>query len=197
VTRHAGALPLAPPEKEWKYLESRAFATRYVLAAHWLESCRSILEIGGSETPIDHFLTGTHDSVVVLDPFIREFHSDTLGGRPCDVSHVRARFQDVDWHIPAESDFGVVMLGLEIQGLEDHHYKVLYRLINQAKVTIIEFPPSWNPSREQFERIKCNTDTNVAIRITLDLEGNDFGDLSNSWPPRCHREIYVLVPRNR
>jgi hypothetical protein len=196
VTRHADTLPLAPQEKEWKYLESRAFATRYVLAAHWVKSCRSVIEIGGSRTSIDSFLTGSHDSVLVLDPFIREFHGDTLRGRPCDVSYVRARFQDVDWHLPAGTDYGLVMLGLEIQGLEAYHYQVLYQLINQARVTVIEFPPSWDPSREQFDQIRNNTKTNVAIRIKLDLEGNDFGDLSNSWPPRCHREIYVLVPCN-
>jgi hypothetical protein len=78
--------------------------------------------------------------------------------------------------------------------LEPHHYTTLYQLINHAKVTVIEFPPSWAPSREQFEMIRNNTQTTVTFRTTLDLEGNDFGNLENSWPPRCEREIYVLEP---
>jgi hypothetical protein len=195
VTRHPDAVPLAPGPKEWKYLESEAFATRYALAAHWVRSCRSVIEIGGCQTPIDQFLTGNHDSVLVLDPFIREAQSDTLGENPCAVSHVHARFQDVDWHIPDDAEYGLVLLGLEIQGLEAHHYEVLYQLVNQAKVTVIEFPPCWAPSVEQFERIRKNTNTNVAMHIALDLDGNDFGDLSNSWPPRCRREMHLLVPR--
>ena len=195
VTRHADAQPLSSGGREWKYLESTAFSTRYVLSAHFVKSCRSVIEIGGAKTPIDNFLTGTHDSVLVLDPFIRENRFNTLNGKPCRVSHVRAKFQDVDWQIPAAADYGLVMLGLEIQGLEPHHYGELYRLVNQARVTVIEFPGSWSPSREQFEMIRNNTNTSVTFRTRLDLAGNDFGNLENSWPPRCDREIYVLEPR--
>lgn len=192
VTRRDDAVPLAPEGKEWKYLESPAFTTRYVLAAHFVAPCRSVIEIGGSKTPINHFLTGPHEQVIVLDPFIRESHSDSLNGKPCTVSHVRARFQDVNWQISPDADYGLVMLGLEIQGLDSHHYQKLYRLIEQARFTVIEFPLSWEPSREQFERIRSNTNTRLSCQIALDLEGNDFGDLSNSWPPRCDRRIYVL-----
>jgi len=195
VTRRADAVPLAPEGKEWKYLESRAFTTRYVLAGYFVDSCRSVIEIGGAKTPIDLFLTSDHDNVLVLDPFIRESRSNFLRGKPCAVSHVRARFQDVDWHIAKGADYGLVMLGLEIQGLEPHEYQTLYRLVNQAKVTVIEFPPSWGPSGEQFEMIRGNTDTKLTLQIDLGLEGNDFGDLENSWPPRCDRKIYVLEPR--
>ncbi len=195
VTRRAGARPLAPEGKEWKYLESNAFVSRYVLASHWVAPCRSVIEIGGARTPINLYLTGDHSSVLVLDPFIREHRQGTLRGKPCDVSHVRARFQDVDWHIPAGADYGLVMLGLEIQDLDEHHYRILYDLIDRAKVTVIEFPPSWAPSREQFDRIRSHTKTRTALQTILDLEGNDFGDLSNSWPPRCQRAMYVLVPR--
>jgi len=195
TTRHADAQPLSPSGPEWKYLESAAFSTRYVLSAHFVRSCRSVIEIGGAKTPIDSFLTGTHDRVLVLDPFIRENRFNSLNGKPCRISHVRARFQDVDWLVPREADYGLVMLGLEIQGLEPHHYRELYRLINQARVTVIEFPGSWSPSREQFELIRTNTNTSVTFRTKLDLEGNDFGNLENSWPPRCDREMYVLEPR--
>ncbi len=194
VTRHEDATPVEPSEKDWKYLESEAFATRYVIAAHFVEPCRSVIEIGGSKTPIDLFLTGHHDSVIVLDPFIRESRRAALNGRPCAVSHVRARFQDVDWHVPDGADYGVVMMGLEIQGLEPQHYERLFQLVSQAKVTVIEFPPSWEPSQKQFDLIRSNTKTKVALQMKLDLEKNDFGDLTNSWPPRCDRMIYVLEP---
>jgi methyltransferase family protein len=195
VTRHPGAIAVGPAEKDWKYLESKAFATRYVLAAHFVAPCQSVIEIGGSKTPIDLFLTGHHDSVIVLDPLIRESHRSELNGKPCEVSHVRARFQDVDWNIPAAADYGMVMMGLEIQGLEPHHYEKLFQLITGAKVTVIEFPPSWEPSRKQFEIIKSSTNTRVTFQTQLNLENNDYGDLTNSWPPRCDRMIYVLEPR--
>ena len=194
VTRHDDALAIGPADKDWKYLESKAFAARYVLAAHFVANCRSVIEIGGSKTPIDLFLTGEHDSVVVLDPLIRESRRSELNGKPCAVSHVRARFQDVDWNVPPNADYGMIMMGLEIQGLEPHHYQKLFQLINGAKVTVIEFPPSWQPSRQQFEMIKSNTKSGVTLQMLLNLENNDYGDLTNSWPPRCDRMIYVLEP---
>ena len=197
VTRRADVQPVGPAEKDWKYLESEAFATRYVIAAHFVAPCRSVIEIGGSKTPIDLFLTGQHDSVVVLDPFIRESYRTALNGKPCAVSHVRARFQDVDWHVPEAADYGLVMMGLEIQGLAPHDYETLYRLVNGARATVIEFPPSWEPSRKQFEMIEANTNTKVTLQMKVDFEGNDFGDLTNSWPPRCDRLIYVLEPTGR
>ena len=179
----------------WSYLEGRAFWLRYVLAANFVKDCSAVIEIGGAKTPVDLFLTGDHNSVIVLDPFISESYSNTLHGRPCSVSHIRARFQDVDWLIPPGTGYALVMLGLEIQGMESHHYNVLYELINQAKVTFIEFPTSWDSSRQQFERIKINTQTKITFHAKLDLQGNDFGDLQNSWPPRCDREVYVLEPQ--
>lgn len=194
VTCHPGARPLAPAVKNWNYLESEPFATRYVLAAHFVAPCRSVIEIGGAKTPIDLFLNGEHDSIVVLDPYIRESRRTRLNDRPCAVSHVRARFQDVDWQVPPAADYAIVMMGLEIQGLGPDHYAELYRLVNGARVTVIEFPPSWEPSREQFEKIKSNTNTKIALQLKLNLEHNDFGDLTNSWPPRCDRMIYVLEP---
>lgn len=195
VTRRADAVPLAPEGKEWKYLESRAFTTRYVLAAHFVDLCRSVIEIGGAKTPIDSFLMNEHDQVLVLDPFIRESESNSLRDKPCVVSHVRARFQDVNWYVSDGTEYGLVILGLEIQGLESQHYETLWRLINQAKLTVIEFPPSWGPSCEQFEMIRSNTDTKLTLEMDLGLEGNDFGNLENSWPPRCDRKLYVLEPR--
>jgi dienelactone hydrolase len=194
VVRRSGAAPVTPAGKGWKYLESPAFASRYVLAAHHVRACPLVIEIGGSATSIDQFLTGDHESVLVLDPFLRESYADSLRGRPCRVARVRARFQDVDWHVPPEAAYGLVMLGLEIQRMEPHQYEVLYRLVTGAPVTVIEFPPSGPPSREQFEPIRRNTRTRLTFQARLDLEGNDFGDLSNSWPPRCDRALYVLEP---
>lgn len=194
VTRLQDAPPMPPPNKEWKYLESRAFATRYVLAAHFVRQCRSVIEIGGAKTPIDQFLTGEHDAILVIDPLISERHQRTWQGRACAVSHVRARFQDLAWTIPPGADYGLVMLGLEFQGLAPEHWETLVQLINRARVTVIEVPRSWAPSAAQFEMIRAQTSTRVTFQAKLDLDGNDFGNLENSWPPRVDRTIYVLEP---
>ena len=48
--------------------------------------------------------------------------------------------------------------------------------------------------RAQFARLLANTRVSERVRVSLDLGGNDFGDLTNSWPPRVEREIHVLDP---
>lgn len=194
VQRKQDTPPAAPPEKEWKYLESPAFATRYVLAAHFVRQCRSVVEIGGAKTPIDQFLAGDHDAILVIDPLIRESHQEVWRGKPCLVSHLRARFQDLEWSLPPEAEFGLVMLGMEFQGLAEQDWQTLFQLIERARVTVIEFPLSWEPSRQQFQSICAHTATRIALRAALDLDGNDFGNLENSWPPRADRTIYVLEP---
>ena len=193
VVPRAAATPFVPG-KPWKYLNSTAFEARYVLASHYLKPCRSVIEIGGAVTTIDRFLTGDHESVIVVDPSITPGESDTLHGARCRVSHVKAQFQDVDWVIPPGADYGLAMLGLTLMGLEAQHYSVLYDLVDRAKVTVIEFDPLWEFPRQQFERIRDGTRTRVALQLKLDLRGNDFGDLEGSFPPRGERALYVLEP---
>jgi hypothetical protein len=194
VIQRRAVEPLATGKKSWKYLQTRAFSTRYVLASHFLGACRSVIEIGGSVVSIDQFLTGDHESVTVLDPLIRDDCKDSMRGRPCRVTHVGARFQDVDWVIPHGADYGLVMLGLELVGLGPRDFSALYELVNRAKRTVIEFASSWSFSREQFEMIRANTRTRVTLKVKLDLGGNDFGDLEDSWAPRCERELDILEP---
>jgi hypothetical protein len=191
IERRPGAPRLDPPTMEWRYLRSEAFSVRNVLAAHFVRDCPTVVEIGGWHTPIDAYLTGAHDAVVVVDPFIREATLEELGGRPCRVRHVRARFQDLAWTVRRD-DFGLVILGLDLEGLSADDEQALTELVRRARTTVIEFPSSWGPSRVQYERLLAESGADVRVRTRLDLAGNDFGDLSNSWPPRVERELYVL-----
>ena len=99
-----------------------------------------------------------------------------------------------NWVIPRGVDYGLVMLGLELVGLGPRDFSALYELVDRAKRTVVEFASSWSFSREQFGMIRANTRTQVAFQVKLDLGGNDFGDLQDSWAPRCERELYVLEP---
>jgi hypothetical protein len=193
-TRKAESPALAPLQRGWSYLESEAFRSRGVLAAHFVRDCADVLEIGGGEASIDTFLTGPHRNVIVLDPYLRERRSDTLNGTPCAIWHVRARFQDVEWRINAPGEYGVVMLGLDLQDLDEGSRRTLYELIDKARVTVLEFPTSWTPSHEQYDLIRRNTRTCEQYTCKLDLAGNQLGNLGNSWPPRFDREMHVFAP---
>lgn len=194
LARRDNAPAVAPAAMGWKYLEAEAFATRNILAAHYVRDCPTVIELGGGETAFDAFATARHDAIFIVDPFIRESRKSTLNGDPCDVWRVRARFQDIEWTIRRPFEYGLIALGLELQGLGADDYAALYRLVDGARVTVIEFPTSWGPSNEQYQLIRRHTRTRERMTCKLDLDGNDLGNLENSWPPRCDREIHVLVP---
>jgi hypothetical protein len=191
VERLPDAPALAPPMTQWRYLRAPAFAVRNVLAAHFVRDCPTVVELGGWQTPIDRFLTGRHASVLVVDPFIREAARDELHGHPCRVRHVRARFQDLRWDV-RDGDYGLVLLGIELEGLSEDDERELFDLVRRARTTVVEFAASWDVSRRQCERLLASTGAEVATRVRLDLGGNDLGDLANSWPPRVERELLVL-----
>ena len=185
---------LDPPTMQWRHLRSEAFSVRNVLAAHFVRDCPTVIEIGGLHTPIDRYLTGHHVSVMVVDPFIREAVRDELNGHPCCVRHVRARFQDLIWTV-REPDYGLVILGLDLKRLSEDDEQLLFELVRGARRTVIEFPPSWDPSRRQYTRLLAATEVDELVGARIDLAGNDFGDLTNSWPPRVERELHVLGRR--
>ncbi|MGH9894890.1 MAG: hypothetical protein ACREA0_23495, partial [bacterium] len=195
VTRRPDAPVLPPLETSWKYLESEAFSMRSVIAAHFMRQTGTVVELGGYTTSVVPFLTAEHRTVIVVDPHGPEEERDQLGGRPCRVSYVRARFQDLTWDVPHGADYDLIMLGLELQGLSDEDWRRFCRLVDGARATVIEFPTSWAVSREQFERIRATTRTRIRFQTRIDLAKNDFGDLTGSWPPRTNREIFVLEPR--
>ena len=194
VSRKRDAPALARPQIGWKYLDSEAFSTRSVIAAHFLRDCPLVIEIGGGGTTIDGFLTARHQRVVVVDPLVREQPAGKLGDDRSSVRYIRARFQDLEWRINQSKRYGLVMLGLELQGLNDDDRRALYTLVNEARTTVIEFPTSWQPSCDQFKDICDNTRIQECFTCKLDLSGNPVGDLENSWPPRFDREIHILRP---
>lgn len=193
VERRGSPSPLEPSSIGWAYLESAAFQSRSALAAYFVRDCRSVVEIGGGKTPLDRFVFGRVEEVLVVDPFLRDLARDAADGQPA-VHHFQARIQDIALTWPDKAELGVVMLGFELLGLSDGDWHRIFELVNAARICVIEFPTSWDTSRHQFQRVRANTKLREIFQCRLDLAGNDVGDLTNSWPPRYDREFHVLAP---
>lgn len=140
VERVGPAPALAPTGRSWAYLQSQAFSVRSMVAASFLRTCDTVVELGAGPASIDQFLAGSHRSVIVVDPLLRERNADTLNGAACAVEHVRARFQDLRWHVPSDASYGLVLLGMEMQGMDEDDFARLYWLVDGAQATVIEFP---------------------------------------------------------
>jgi len=186
--------PPTLPTLGWKYLDSPAFRTRGMIAAHFVHDCPTIIELGGGKSSIDQFLGRTGGGVIVVDPLIRDARRLPGFADEREVWHVRGRFQDVQMNIQRPGDYGLVLLGLELHDMSEANYRDLFDLVNGARATVIEFSPSFRQAAEQFDRICANTRTRERFLCRLDLRENEFGDVDSGWPPRCDREIHVLEP---
>jgi hypothetical protein len=195
LVRQPDTPPGCPPSIEWRYLRSPAFSVRNVLAAHFVRDCPTVVEIGGWRTPIDRYLTGPHSAVVVVDPAIPDATRDALNGAPCHVRHARAGFQDLRLEVLREREYGLVLLGLDLVDLTEGDEQLLFELVRGARTTVIEFASTWGPTCEQYARILAACGVEELVRTRIDLDGNDFGDLTNSWQPRTQRALHVLGRR--
>ncbi len=169
--------PWDAPETEsypdLNYLLSEAAQSRYVLAEHYLRDCETIVEIGGFKTPITKFVTTPKRRILVLDPKMPEFHAETLLGRPCRVDHLRARFQDFTFDLKPRS-YGLVILGLSLKyftddGAESGEWTGLVNLIDNARLSVIEFPLAWDLGRQEVDFLLERTKTTVRFQVDLDF----------------------------
>jgi hypothetical protein len=179
--------------KFWGYLDTEAFRSRYVLAAHFVRGARHVVEVGGYRgNVITSFLTGKHESVSVysLDAEFDPLERDTLNGGGCRVRHVRDFFQN---HEQPADGVGVVALGLEVHG----DLRPFCDLVDRAETTVIEIPVDHRPSVECLDAVRAQTRTRVRCQVDLDLSANEaiLRDellLTSMNPPYWRRHIYVL-----
>lgn len=167
--------------KEWKYLYSDAFKIRYVVAAHFLRDCPLVVEIGGYKTPISGFLKPGIKSVVIdpkTDPYEDQF-----------TKHIKDHFQNVKLEL--SEPYGVAILGIEIH-LQPEQWESLYEFLRKSQKVVVEVPVEHPPSVNQFEQILLNTGLKIKVAVKMDLSDNDFGDLTDSAPPKCKRNVYLL-----
>lgn len=173
------------------YLLSDGGQARAVLAAHHIRDCPHVVEIGGYKTPITKFLTRVPQSVLVVDPKVDRFSSTMLYGKPCRVNHIAARFQDVEFDLEAGS-YGLVLLGcsLKFRGdSADSQWRKLFGLIENARLTVLEYGIDWQRGCDNVARILRATD--ISVRTTIDLDLRRNADIDTAYGAR---RLMVLVP---
>jgi hypothetical protein len=174
---------------EWKYLQSEAFQTRYAIAAWLVLDYDYIFEIGGYKTPISMFLDGDdHRQIWSIDPRMETEYRD-LNNCPCEVHHVGKRWPDVEF--PEVPHYALVVLGLELH-LTEPEWQKFYELVRNSERTVLGVVPDHIHSLNQYNQIVEATGARKTMEVTLDLSQNDFGDLTDSAPPKTTRRIVVL-----
>lgn len=172
------------------HLSGSAAAVRQVLAAHFVRDCPHIVEIGGHIRPVTDFLTHQPLSVLSVDPKTPAYEAETLHGHRCKVLHVPKKFQEVDYDYAPRS-YGLVLLGYSLKpfGTREPLGQLLFSLIDNAKVVVIEYPPQLERATSQVPSIVSRPSLTVHCSFELDLH-----DEAIAGTPFSRRQFYVLHP---
>lgn len=169
--------------REWEYLYSEPFKARYAIAAYYLRDCETIIEIGGYKTPISDFVEGK--KVIVIDPRVDLKLTDL-------VTQLPITFQEWTDSSSIKGEFGLLILGFELNNMSPSDWKRFYDLVDDSKRVLIGIPKNYQPSIVQLNQILANVKKKQVMKIHLDFTENTYDLSSNSWPLIPIRVIYVL-----
>lgn len=180
---------------EHNFYEHDAFKSRYVLAAHHLRHCRHIVEIGGYRTPISSFLHSQHESVTTIDPYIAPLAADTLNGAPCRVRHLPMMFED--YTLTGKEDC-FLYIGLDYYDEENRPACGLLReVVHGFQTVVVDYAARYPTGATCFQALELPSAFDRVASVLLEVEGNDWGDLTGSWLPTglTTRAFYALRHR--
>lgn len=184
------APPSAGTGEGLSHLSGPSAAIRQVIAAHFLRDCPHIVEIGGYLTPITNYLTHRPQSVLSVDPKTEAYEADELNGHPCHVRHVARKFQEITYDYAPRS-YGLVLLGYSLKpfGSREPLGQLLFSLIDNAGVVIVEYPPALDRSTSQVPAIISRP--TLTVHCSFELLLNDEKIAAS---PYAKRHFFVLHP---
>lgn len=181
---------------EHNFYEHDAFKSRYVLAAHHLRHCKHIVEIGGYRTPISSFLRSHHQSVTTIDPYIKPLAADTLNGAPCKVRHLPMMFED--YRLSGSEDC-FLYIGLDYYDEENRPAcGRLKEIVHRFETVVVDYAARYPTGATCFQALELPTAFDRVASVLLEVEGNEWGNLTGSWLPTglTTRAFYALRHRS-
>jgi hypothetical protein len=178
------------PGQDLPHLAGIGASLRQVFAAHFVRDCDHILEIGGHIRPVTDYLTHHPLTVTSVDPKTAPYEAETLNGQPCKVRHIPVKFQEVSYDFEPGT-YGLVLLGYSLKpfGSRDPLGELLFSLIDNAKVVVIEYPPALERASSQVPQIVSRPSLSIRTTVDLRLHDPEFADT-----PYADRRLYVLDP---
>jgi hypothetical protein len=190
VTTFEAASPSVGAGEDLPHLSGPASAIRQVLAAHFVRDCPHVVEIGGHVRPITGYLTHRPLSILSVDPKTAAFEAEELNGHPCRVRHIPRKFQEVSYDY-ARGSYGLVMLGYSLKpfGSREPLGELLFRLVDNARTVVVEYPPALDRAASQVPAIISRP--TIVVHCSFEIVLNDEA-IADS--PFAKRRFYVLHP---
>ena len=178
--------------KDWKYLETEVFFTRQMIAASVVRDCKVVIEVGSYKTPTYPFFRTKHGLIVCIDPIGKDKNGEVSVGKLKITEDLRVfaeTLEEAFEELEGLKNFGLIALGFELHATQFGYFS---DLVSRSKVTVLECWEDHSPYKGIRAYLAAHCDKKVAFRLGMDMSGNKFGDLTDSWPPRTNRELVVL-----
>jgi hypothetical protein len=142
------------------------------MAAWFLRDCPLVIDIGCGATPLQPWCS---QPVTSISP---------------DLPEGVAGFRGVveDWQLTPQSEYGVCVLGCDLQSVAS--VRRVKQLLDSSSAAVIEAAMEYKPSVDSACRLMAGRLVRYAIDI--DLSSVQMSLPSDSWPPRPHRRMWVL-----
>lgn len=158
----------------WEYLISKEYLLRHHIAEYFLSDVSFIIDVGAYKRTIG----GAYPyNVIPIDPL--KTMVDSYHGT---VSAWVNEHGDL-----LDDNFGVMALGLEIEGEKDE-WDSFFKIVEESKITIIEHSIEHQPSVDQFELIMKNTKKTLVASIDMKFCHVD----TPGFIPHSTRRLVVL-----
>lgn len=159
----------------WEYLISKEYRLRHHICEYYLDyTLEFVIDIGAYKETIS-----SNDWVIPIDPLktIKDSYHGTV-----------AQWANEHGDLLIKENYGVMALGLEIEGEDHKEWEAFSRIIDGAKVAIIEHSIEHAPSVQQFNMIMQTTNKRVTTLINF-----DFCDIDTpGFVPHTKRQLAVL-----
>ena len=166
---------LSMEKQHFDYLSSEPFKIRLKKAAEWINDCPLIIEIGGGHNSIDKYITDRE--IIVIDPEIKNRQEGL-------VTHIKRKFQ---WWkedtVTQNKSFAVIIMGLQLEGMQGGDWQKLFSLIDRSKKTVIEYSATFPIAKNQCKNIELNINKQITQEIEFDLS-SEFSEKSEVYPYR-------------
>ena len=158
----------------WEYLISKEYRLRHHIAEYFFDGVEHIIDVGAYKFTIG----GAYPyNVIPIDPLQTMFES--YHGT---VAQWVNEYGDL-----LTDNFGVMALGLEIEGGDDE-WCAFETLVEKSKVAIIEHSIDHEPSVNQINKILSST--NKTVTVSIQLEFSKFE--TPGFPHHPKRQMFVL-----
>lgn len=156
----------------WEYLITEEYSVRHHIAEYYLRDLPFVIDIGAYKKSIK-----TKGRVAIIDPLCtisKSYHGTIKAWKDANP-------------IPDDQEFGIMFLGLEINGGMDEFYAVKDLFI-RSKRAVIEYSVLHGPSCADFVNL---TDL-VQKEIKLDMDYKVGAVDTNGYPPHNQRRLVVF-----